>query len=116
MALWDKAVQRVLEEPPPADAMELLRNELENLWSDLDQAIHYALNGQWSMGCGWFTERIVTITQRVGVTPWEKVPMTLLLSETYQGIMTSAGYTVPEIDLEELRDLVEQTNGGNRPL
>lgn len=114
MAFWDEAVQCAAEEPS-ADALTLLREELAYLWGDLDQAIHYALNGQWSMACNWVTERILIITRCVGVTPWEKVPTTLLFSGVYQGIMAAAGYSVPEIDLEALRGLVEQTNGGHRP-
>lgn len=104
-AVWDEAIQRVKEEPP-LDHEALLRDELSNLWSDLDEAMNRAINGRWSMQCDWLTERIVTLTRFAGATPWEQVPTTLLLNGNYQGIMTAAGFHYPPPDLNEIRRLV----------
>lgn len=37
---------------------EAIREELVDLWTDLDNAIRSSVNRRWSMGCDWILERI----------------------------------------------------------
>lgn len=112
MAPWEAAVQLAAGKQPPG-LLAAVQDDLICLWSDLDEAMRRALHGGWSMECDWLTERIVTFTQLAGVTPWEEVPTSLVLDGTYQGIMMSAGFGAPEIDLEYVRDLAERSSRYN---
>jgi hypothetical protein len=69
-------------------------DELEYLWGDLDDAINYALNGRWSIRCDGLEDRIKTLTQLVGPTPWEKIPLLLLENGVYQRIHDDLGIRV----------------------
>jgi hypothetical protein len=63
-----------------------LRNELACLWTDLQTARRAAINGQWSMHCDWFEERIKAITPLVGPTPWTELDIQLVEDGVYQRI------------------------------
>jgi hypothetical protein len=89
---WADAVREAGEDPP-ADLGAAVREELACLWTDLDQAVHYALRGGWSMGCDWVTARIVRLPRIAGATPWEQVPIPLVLDGTWQGILAASGIT-----------------------
>lgn len=73
---------------------EAVCNELEYLWNDLDQAMRYAINGQWSIQCDGLADRIKTLTQLVGPTPWEKVPLPMLERGVYQRLHDDLGIRV----------------------
>ena len=82
----------------------LLREELVSLWTDLEQAIRRAHNGQWSMECDWFLDRIKTLTQQVGAAPWGLLPITLLESGLYQRIHAELGIDAP-VDMDRVAEV-----------
>jgi hypothetical protein len=75
--------------------------ELGFLWDDLDAARNHAMNGDWSTECDDVAERIKMFTRLIGVTPWEKVPMTLLENGVYQRIHAEMGVDA-EVDMEQV--------------
>ena len=87
----------------------LLRGELADLWIDLEQAIRRAHNGQWSMECDWFLDRIKTLTQQVGPAPWEQLPITLLESGLYQRTHAELGVDAP-VDMARVAEVREVIN------
>jgi hypothetical protein len=87
---WTEAVRQAGADPPP-DLASAVREELKDLWSDLDQARHYALRGGWSMACDWIVTRIVRLSRLAGATPWQEVPIPLMLDGTYVGVLATAG-------------------------
>lgn len=82
-------------------------DELKYLWSDLDNAIRYAINGKWSIQCDGLEDRIKTLTQLVGPTPWESVPITMLENGVYQRIHDELGIRV-EPDMAKVADVRER--------
>jgi len=99
---WAKVVQRAGEKPM-SGLEEAARDELTALWSDLDEAMAFAIDGEWSMRCDWLTGRIVTLSRLVGVTPWLDIPYTVLLNGAYQGIMAAAGLAFEAPGEDDLR-------------
>ena len=63
-----------------------VREELANLWFDLDAARRSAVNGEWSMQCDYLEQRIKKLTLLVGATPWEEIQLPLLEHGIYQRI------------------------------
>ena len=82
-------------------------DELEYLWNDLDDAMRYALNGTWSIQCDGLADRIKTLTQLVGPTPWDKVQMSLLENGVYQRIHDELDIRV-EPDMDAVREIRER--------
>src|SRR6266487_312620 len=91
-----------------ADRLALLedaaRDELDALWADLDTAVRYAANGQWSITCDWLTDRIKRLTQLVGPTPWEQVQIPLLESGVYQRLHAELDVSV-EVDMARVAEV-----------
>jgi hypothetical protein len=82
----------------------LLREELVHVWTDLEQAIRRAHDGQWSMECDWFLDRIKTLTQQVGPARWEELPITLLESGLYQRTHAELGIDAP-VDMDRVAEV-----------
>ena len=74
-----------------------LREELANLWTDLQTARRSAYNGAWSMHCDSLKERIVALTHLVGPTPWEQADPGLFRDRLFQRIHEEIGVPV-EVD------------------
>lgn len=117
---WQRAVAEAAEDDAPGSLGDAAREELANLWTDLDQAVHYANDGRWSMGCDNVTRRIIALSRVAGSVPWQEVPWPLLASGTYQGILADAGieHTEPaESDIAAWRARQErqrESEPGNR--
>jgi hypothetical protein len=80
------------------------REELADLWADLDREIRYAYTGDWSIGCENIKERIHRLTRLVGPTPWEQVQISLLERGVYQRINAEVGYEV-EVDMQRVAEV-----------
>jgi len=78
-----------------------VREELADLWCDLNRAQSYAINGQWSIQCDNLEERIKNLTPLVGATPWDEIQIVLLENGVYQRIHADLGITV-EPDMERV--------------
>lgn len=106
---WAKAVGRA---GTYADSGEAIRQEQENLWTDLAGAIPQTIHPEYglSMQCDWLIERIVPLARLAGPTHWRSVPGTLLKDGTYQGILRSAGIAFEQPDLAEVRQLERATS------
>jgi len=102
---WERPVADAANDPAgePASLDDVLREELEALWGDLDQAYKAALNGMWSMGCDWLVTRIVRLTRFAGVTPPGATTFPLLLNGVYEGVLDAAGIAHEPVDLDEMR-------------
>lgn len=103
---WADAVRRAGEDAP-ADLGAAVREELAALWSGLDRAVHDALRGDWSIECDWVTTRIVRLSRLAGATPWEQVPIPLVLDGTWQGILTAAGIAFEQPGPDGMRAMLE---------
>lgn len=68
-----------------------LRDELENLWGDLNGAMNRAANGQWSIECDHLASRIGTISHVVGPVDPGSVQMPLLLNGTFDRLHSEWG-------------------------
>ena len=87
---WDAAIAAAGEQPP-ADLRAAAAEELIALWSDLDEAVRRAGRRSWSVECDGLVARIVMLSRLTEATPWQWVPVPLLDSGVYQGILQSAG-------------------------
>jgi hypothetical protein len=75
-----------------------IREELECLWHDLQEARLRATNGRWSIECGGVQDRIEKLTRLVGATAWESVPISLVEDGLYQRINRDLGlYVNPDM-------------------
>jgi hypothetical protein len=97
------------KEPAPVDHEALVthvRDELVNLWADLEDAVRMAANGSWSGGCERLMERIKALSDLVGPASWQDISIPFLLSETYRQVCEDIGHpcaaTVAE--LAKVRD------------
>ncbi len=71
--------------------------ELIALWSDLGEAMRRAGSRCWSVECDGLVVRIVMLSRLTAATSWQWIPVPLLASGVYQGILQSAGiaFTAP---------------------
>lgn len=88
---WDAAVDAAGEEPP-AELPAAVAEELIALWSDLGEAMR-AGSRSWSVECDGLVVRIVMLSRLTTATSWQWIPVPLLASGIYQGILQSAGVT-----------------------
>jgi hypothetical protein len=85
---------------PAGSLEEAARNELANLWCDLERAVKEANRGGWSTGCIGLANRIRSLTRLVGPARWGEVPFALVDSGLFQRL--HAEWEVPvEIDSAE---------------
>jgi hypothetical protein len=92
----------------PADLAEAAKLELVHLWGDLLNAVRFAYNGSWSMGCENLTQRIIWLSRLAGPTPWQQLPMSeLLLDGIYAGIYRSTGISFEAPGVEDLQRIRE---------
>ncbi len=89
---WDAAVAAAGEEPP-SDLPAAVAEELIALWGDLGEAMRRAGSRSWSVGCDGLVVRIVMLSRLTAATSWQWIPVPLLASGVYQGILQSAGVT-----------------------
>lgn len=80
---------------------DLLIEEQESLWYDLFNAMHYAINGYWSIDVESKLYRICRLIDATEPVKWEKIQIALLTTGIYQAVLTNMGLNVPHIDLEE---------------
>ena len=95
---WGAAVAAA-GEAPPADLSAAVAEELIALWGDLCEAQRRAAGRSWPAECDGLVVRIVMLTRLTTATPWQWIPMPLLTSGVYQGILRSAdiAFTPPDI-------------------
>lgn len=84
-----------------------VRDELDSLWSDLNNARYAAISGKWSMQCDFLVERIKNLTALVGPTPWESIELQLLEDGIYQRVHAEVGVHAP-VDMEHVARTREQ--------
>ena len=106
---WDAAIAAAGEQPP-ADLPAAVAEELIALWSDLGEAIRRAGGRSWSVECDGLVVRIVMLSRLTAATSWQWVPVPLLASGVYQGILQSAGiaFTPPCPDEIHCADLARR--------
>jgi len=90
---WDAAIAAAGEQPP-ADLSAAFAEELIALWSDLGEAMRRAGARSWSVDCDGLVVRIVMLSRLTAATSWQWIPVPLLASGVYQGILHSAGIAV----------------------
>ena len=117
---WHRAVaDGNAPEDQPANAEEAVRAELANLWHDLDEAVRMAYRGGWSVGCDNVAARIIRLSRLAAPASWQNVPITMLITGTYQGLLTDAGieHDEPgENEMREMRALADSWRDAARPL
>lgn len=91
MGEWWAAAVAAAGEQPPADLSAAVAEELIALWSDLGEAIRRAAGRSWSVECDGLVVRIVMLSRLTAATPWQWIPVPLLASGVYQGLLESAG-------------------------
>jgi hypothetical protein len=87
--LWAAAIAAAGDQPA-ADLSAAVAEELIALWSDLGEAIRRTGSRSWSVECDGLVVRIVMLSRLAGATSWEWIPVPLLASGVYQGILESA--------------------------
>jgi hypothetical protein len=94
---WAAAVTAAGEQPP-ADLSAAVAEELVALWSNLGEAMRRAGSRPWSAECDGLVVRIVMLSRLTAATSWPWIPVPLLASGVYQGILQSAGieFTTPD--------------------
>lgn len=70
------------------------REELTDLWYDLNEARRTAQNGRWSIQCEYIQGRIEKLTKLVGPTSWESIQIGLIEDGLYQKINRDLGFEV----------------------
>ena len=91
MGEWWAAAVAAAGEQPPADLSAAVAEELIALWSDLGEAIRRAADRSWSVECDGLVVRIVMLSRLTAATPWQWIPVPLLVRGVYQGLLESAG-------------------------
>lgn len=88
---------------------EALREELQDLWSDLSNAIHYAYNGTWSVQCDGLASRIQTLTKLVGPTAPENISYGLLREgqDVYERLHSEINVGIDRDELARCRAAAE---------
>lgn len=83
-----------------------VRDELVNLWADLEEAVRMAANGSWSGGCERLKDRIKALSDLVGPVSWRDISIPFLLSDTYRQVCEDIGHpcTATVEELAEVRD------------
>lgn len=97
----------------PGERRDILREELEHLWSDLDQSIKrrrdfVAMGGRgdaetWSVETEGLVERIGVISRAVGPISPGDVQVPLLLDGTFDRVHRATGLEPPEFDRDEMQ-------------
>ena len=92
---WDIAGMQRLPQPGGAslDLPAAVAEELIALWGDLGEAMRRAGSRSWSVECDGLVVRIVMLSRLAAATSWQWIPVSLLASGVYQGILQSAGVT-----------------------
>jgi hypothetical protein len=96
--LWAAAIAAAGEQPA-ANLSAAVAEELIALWSDLGEAMRRTGSRSWSVECDGLVVRIVMLSRLTAATSWEWVPMALVASGVYQGILESAdiAFTAPSL-------------------
>jgi hypothetical protein len=106
----DEAIAYAGDAEEYATPESALRWQLKLAWSDLDDARSSALNGRWSIKCEQQVAQIIGLTRLVGPTPWEAIPVDLLLDGVYERIHEVIGVSTPltDDDRRRCRELKER--------
>lgn len=75
-----------------------LRWLLQLAWGNLQSSRHDAINGRWSIASDHQVTQIIGLTRLVGPTPWECVPVDLILDGIYERIHEAIGTPTPLSD------------------
>jgi hypothetical protein len=109
--LWHRVLDEDGDEDTPDSLEAAVRDEIANLWNDLDNAIRMAHNGEWSVGCDNYAGRIIRLSRLAGPLSWENVPFTMLLSGTYHRMLADARIGHAEPGEDHLRKMQEWLDG-----
>lgn len=95
---------------------EWVRDQQMRLWTGLDQAIRYSVNGRWSIAAADVAVGIASAARLVGLTPYAEVPWTLLAGRVYEGLAEVVGISPVLPDAAEWKrlSLVMMGHGGTR--
>lgn len=106
----DEAIAYAGDTEEYATPESALRWQLQLAWSDLDDARRSALNGRWSIKCEHAVTQIVGLTRLVGPTPWEAIPVDLILDGIYELIHEAIGTPSPlsDEDRQRVREVLER--------
>jgi hypothetical protein len=108
--LWHRVLDEDRDEDIPDSLEAAVRDEIANLWNDLDEAMRMARNGHWSIGCDNYAGRVIRLSRLAGPVSWENVPFTMLLGGTYHRLLADAGieHVEPgEDDLQKMREWID---------
>jgi hypothetical protein len=87
---------------------DFVRNELVSLWDDLFNAQQRAANGEWSIECESFGERIAAASNLVGAVDWNEIGLPLVTSGWFQAMSRRVGVAHPRFPSgEEMAQLFE---------
>jgi hypothetical protein len=100
--------------PHEADLVQVARQELINLWSDMYDALESAIRTDWSMRMENLASRIVALSRLVGVAPWDNIQVRLLRSGIYERVHQTAGLAYPAIDWPRVAQVEERIAGRSR--
>lgn len=115
MGEWWAAAVAAAGEQPPADLSAAVAEELVALWSDLGEAIRRAADRSWSVECDGLVVRIVMLSRLTAATPWQWIPVPLLVRGVYQGLLESAGIAFTSPCMAEVYGAGPQAATGELP-
>ena len=115
MGEWWAAAVAAAGEQPPADLSAAVAEELIALWSDLGEAIRRAADRSWSVECDGLVVRIVMLSRLTAATPWQWIPVPLLVRGVYQGLLESAGIAFTSPCMAEVYGAGPQAATGELP-
>jgi len=108
----ENSVREAMSEP--WDLEGVLRNELIQLWDDLDTARRNAINGVWSIQCDNIVYRITLLTHNGGgVVEWGEVSVDLLIDGTYQRVYDAMNpwLETPQVDMDRVYETYKAIYG-----
>lgn len=106
-----QTVAEALDPVESTDLREVIRSELVDLWTDLNEAQQSANDRVWSMRCNGLVYRIVRLSRLVGACPYGEVPVTTVVNGVYEEVHRQAGIPYEPIDWPAMRELDDQIRG-----
>jgi hypothetical protein len=100
---------------PFATLEDAASDELSRLWGDLHDAMRWARNGCWSLGCENTASRIAVLTRALGrATPWQQVQIELLETGIYQKLHDLMGIPYELPDMSVVAEMRSRRDAGVR--
>ncbi|MCV7174773.1 hypothetical protein [Mycolicibacterium sphagni] len=94
-----------------------IRDELIQLWSDLDTAQRNAINGDWSIQCDGIGQRIKEASELVGPVDYADIGMTHLITGWFAAMNRRIGIVDPKLPTdEEIAGYIEMQHQSDRRL